>query len=29
LDVEARLRQLAKFLLRDIQSHPKRKPRNT
>jgi ATP-dependent Lon protease len=28
LDVEARLRQLAKFLLRDIQSHPKRKPRN-
>jgi ATP-dependent Lon protease len=29
LDVEARLRQLAKFLLRDIQSHPKRKPRNS
>lgn len=29
LDVEARLRQLAKFLLRDIQSHPKRKPRTT
>jgi ATP-dependent Lon protease len=28
LDVEARLRQLAKFLLRDIQSHPKRKQRN-
>lgn len=27
LDVEARLKQLAKFLLRDIQSHPKRKHR--
>ncbi len=27
LDVEARLKQLAKFLLRDIQSHPKRKRR--
>jgi ATP-dependent Lon protease len=27
LDVEARLKQLAKFLLRDIQSHPKRKQR--
>jgi len=27
LDVEARLKQLAKFLLRDIQSHPKRKAR--
>lgn len=25
LDVECRLRQLAQFLLRDIQSHPKRK----
>ncbi len=28
LDVEARLRQLAKFLLRDIQSHPKRRQRD-
>jgi uncharacterized protein len=28
LDVEARLRQLAKFLLRDIQTHPKRKRRS-
>ena len=27
LDVEARLKQLAKFILRDIQSHPKRKHR--
>ena len=28
LDVEARLRQLAQFLLRDIQTHPKRKRRS-
>jgi ATP-dependent Lon protease len=28
LDVEARLRQLAQFLLRDIQTHPKRKKRS-
>jgi ATP-dependent Lon protease len=28
LDVEVRLRRLAQFLLRDIQMHPKRKPRN-
>jgi ATP-dependent Lon protease len=27
LDVEARLRQLAQFLLRDIKTHPKRKKR--
>jgi len=28
LDVEARLRRLAQFLLRDIQTHPKRKRRS-
>ena len=28
LDVEVRLRRLAQFLLRDIQTHPKRKSRN-
>ena len=27
LDVESRLRHLAQFLLRDIKSHPKRRPR--